>query len=107
MKLRWLCSLLSHEDFCRRGSLLYLAAAVSDFYVPQKLLPQHKLHASELEERDTGGSFRCDPDGSLTIRLEPVPKVLGFIVSAWAPRTMVVSFKVIQSLAFIRSFDPL
>ncbi|KAM7535383.1 hypothetical protein Aperf_G00000102470 [Anoplocephala perfoliata] len=93
VKLRWLCSLLSQEDFCPRGSLLYLAAAVSDFYVPRKVLPQHKLHGPELEKGDTGDTFICDSDGSLTIHLEPVPKVLGLIVSKWAPGTMVVSFK--------------
>ncbi|KAM7536199.1 hypothetical protein Aperf_G00000102451 [Anoplocephala perfoliata] len=93
VKLRWLCSLLSQEDFCPRGSLLYLAAAVSDFYVPRKALPQHKLHGPELEKGDTGDTSICDSNGSLTIHLEPVPKVLGLIVSKWAPGTMVVSFK--------------
>ncbi|VUZ47136.1 unnamed protein product [Hymenolepis diminuta] len=94
VKLRWICRLLSQEDVCQNGSLLYLAAAVSDFFVPREVMPQHKLHASsEVEEQGANGSFKCEPDGSLTIHLAPVPKVLGLIVSKWAPRTMVVSFK--------------
>nr|CDS26441.1 yil083c protein [Hymenolepis microstoma] len=94
VKLRWLCRLLSQEDICQNGSLLYLAAAVSDFFVPREVIPQHKLHAGdEVKDERTRGSFKCEPDGSLTIRLAPVPKILGLIVSKWAPRTMVVSFK--------------
>ncbi|VDO02264.1 unnamed protein product [Rodentolepis nana] len=95
VKLRWLCQLLSQEDICQNGSLLYLAAAVSDFFVPREVIPQHKLHAGdEVNDERTRDSFKCEPDGSLTIRLSPVPKILGLIVSKWAPRTMVVSFKV-------------
>lgn len=102
VKLRWLCKHISQAGVCRCGSLLYLAAAVSDFYIPRQARPQHKLHAgSEVEvpenqEKIEGfsGNFKAGSDGSLTIHLAPVPKVLGLIVSNWAPKTMVVSFKV-------------
>lgn len=56
----------------------YLAAAVSDFFVPADKLSEHKIQSS---------------DQSLTLRLEPVPKVLGTLVDSWAPDAYVVSFK--------------
>jgi len=60
------------------NSLLYLAAAVSDFYVPADQLPQHKLQSSE---------------GPPEVHLHIVPKMLTPLVSIWAPDCFVVSFK--------------
>jgi len=61
------------------GSLLYLAAAVSDFYIPATLLPRHKLQSSDTQR--------------LSLTLEPVPKMLGPLVSAWTTDCYVISFK--------------
>jgi len=59
-------------------SLLYLAAAVSDFYVPSQQLPEHKLQSSE---------------GPPAINLHIVPKMLRPLVGKWSPNCYVVSFK--------------
>ncbi|XP_064643957.1 phosphopantothenate--cysteine ligase-like [Lineus longissimus] len=59
-------------------ALLYLAAAVSDFYIPRDLMPEHKIQSSE---------------GPLNIALQLVPKILGPLVKTWVPKAYVVSFK--------------
>jgi len=59
-------------------SSLYLAAAVSDFYVPARQLPQHKIQSSE---------------GPPSVELQIVPKMLAPLVSYWAPNSFVISFK--------------
>lgn len=58
--------------------VFYLAAAVSDFFMPTSRLPQHKIQSS---------------GGELVVNLDPVPKFLKRLVEAWAPRVMIVSFK--------------
>ncbi len=58
--------------------VLYLAAAVSDFYIPKSELPEHKIQSSK-----TG----------LELKLKPVPKCLGRIRSEWCPEAFIVSFK--------------
>jgi len=57
--------------------LLYLAAAVSDFYVPPRDMSTHKIHS----------------DSPLSIKLNLVPKMLQPLVSQWAPKAYIVSFK--------------
>jgi len=61
-----------------RHGMHYLAAAVSDFFVPSNKLSEHKIQSS---------------DQALTLQLEPVPKVLSSLVDSWAPDAYVVSFK--------------
>lgn len=65
------------------NALFYLAAAVSDFFLPSQHMPHHKIQL-----RDTNGS-----PGKLVVQLEPVPKFLSRLVDQWAPRAMIVSFK--------------
>jgi phosphopantothenate-cysteine ligase len=60
-------------------AILYLAAAVSDFYVPSELKSEHKIQS--------GGK-----DG-LVLELKPVPKVMGLLRESWAPDAFVASFK--------------
>jgi phosphopantothenate-cysteine ligase len=60
-----------------KRALLYLAAAVSDFYVPQEEMPTHKIQST----------------GAPKISLELVPKILKPLVSTWVPNAFVVSFK--------------
>lgn len=68
-------------------ALFYLAAAVSDFFIPRDRLEEHKI-----QSRDGGqgqGSSK-----KLVIHLDPVPKFLKSLVDSWAPEgSMVVSFK--------------
>nr|CAD7194825.1 unnamed protein product [Timema douglasi] len=59
-------------------ALLYLAAAVSDFYIPANEMPTHKMQSEA---------------GPPTISLQLVPKVLEPLVNTWLPHAFVVSFK--------------
>jgi phosphopantothenate-cysteine ligase len=66
-------------------ALFYLAAAVSDFFIPRERMEEHKIQ-----------SFSDNPGAGkqLVINLDPVPKFLSKLVSSWAPReSMIVSFK--------------
>lgn len=58
--------------------MLYLAAAVSDFYIPKEQMPEHKIQSG---------------DGPLQLSLEMVPKMLQPLVKEWVPNAFVVSFK--------------
>ena len=80
-------------------ALLYLAAAVSDFFLPRDRLSEHKIQSSETGGAgDTEGSASSGntdtPRGKqLMINLDPVPKFLKSLVDGWAPEGMIVSFK--------------
>lgn len=58
-------------------SILYLAAAVSDFYIPPSSMSTHKINSTE----------------PLQLTLHLVPKFLRPLVKYWAPEAFVVSFK--------------
>jgi len=58
--------------------LTYLSAAVSDYYLPLKEMPEHKIQSA---------------DGKLTMTFDPSPKKLGLIKAEWNPNTFAVSFK--------------
>lgn len=58
-------------------SIFYLAAAVSDFYIPPNNLSTHKINSDE----------------PLHLTLQLVPKFLHPLVKYWAPDAYVVSFK--------------
>lgn len=83
-------------------AMFYLAAAVSDFFVPQDRMVEHKIQSNEeflLPGRSAdGGASTKQPAArtegrSLIIDLEPVPKFLKQLVDGWAPEAMIVSFK--------------
>lgn len=89
-------------------ALFYLAAAVSDFFIPRDRMAEHKIQSSELpasmskgqgtDESDiyTGENDHEPPKNSkkLVIDLDPVPKFLHRLVDGWAPHgSMIVSFK--------------
>ena len=81
-ELRSLATLMQPLS-CR--ALFYLAAAVSDFFIPRDRMEEHKIQSSS-EKPGTGKQ--------LVINLDPVPKFLSKLVSSWAPReSMIVSFK--------------
>ena len=82
--------------------MLLLAAAVSDFYIPQSELPQHKIQSGGGGGKTRGGGKKrgrgeetsaAAADGGLTVNLRGVPKVLGKITEEWAPEALLVSFK--------------
>ncbi|KAF2132239.1 phosphopantothenate-cysteine ligase-like protein [Dothidotthia symphoricarpi CBS 119687] len=82
-------------------AIFYLAAAVSDFFVPQDRMVEHKIQSNEeflQGAADAGNSNAKTPAArtegrSLVIDLEPVPKFLQSLVDGWAPEAMIVSFK--------------
>lgn len=93
------------------SGLLYLAAAVSDFFVPPERMVEHKIQSTNAtdklagpvvetkrnEEEETFDNFDSSPavprSKRLIIDLDPVPKFLKNLVDGWAPEGMIVSFK--------------
>ena len=103
------------------NGLFYLAAAVSDFFIPRDRMAEHKIQSSELSEESLEASSSSsnkkhrDDDGDddmdiytghndetpktpkskkLVIHLDPVPKFLHQLVDGWAAHgSMIVSFK--------------
>ncbi|OAL56835.1 phosphopantothenate-cysteine ligase-like protein [Pyrenochaeta sp. DS3sAY3a] len=82
-------------------AMFYLAAAVSDFFVPQDRMVEHKIQSNEefLSNNEGPAGANVKPPAartegrSLVIDLEPVPKFLKQLVDGWAPEAMIVSFK--------------
>ncbi|KAJ6794955.1 phosphopantothenate--cysteine ligase 1-like [Iris pallida] len=58
--------------------MFYLAAAVSDFYVPWQSMAEHKIQSAS---------------GPLDIRLTQTPKMLSVLRKDWAPFAFCISFK--------------
>ena len=59
-------------------TIVVLAAAVSDFYVPIDEMPTDKIQSK---------------DGEMTLKLKQVPKSLEFVKKLWNPKAFVLSFK--------------
>ncbi|OAX41095.1 DFP-domain-containing protein [Rhizopogon vinicolor AM-OR11-026] len=75
----WLLRAVSREmSVLGRKAMYYLAAAVSDFFLPQQRLSEHKIQSGK---------------GSLSIEMDQVPKILKPLVSEWNPEGFIVSFK--------------
>lgn len=78
------------------GALFYLAAAVSDFFVPADRMVEHKIqsgaefHGHNASRKPAAAHMEGK---SLIIDLDPVPKFLKRLVDIWAPEGMIVSFK--------------
>nr|XP_018630168.1 phosphopantothenate--cysteine ligase 2-like isoform X2 [Nicotiana tomentosiformis] len=60
------------------SAIFYLAAAVSDFYVPWESMTLHKIQSAS---------------GPLDMRLAQVPKMLSVLRNEWAPMAFYISFK--------------
>lgn len=88
------------------NAMFYLAAAVSDFFIPRDRMAEHKIQSSEVsqsanknessDEIYTGENDSEPPRKSkkLVVDLDPVPKFLHRLVDGWAPQgSMIVSFK--------------
>ncbi|CAG8777633.1 10983_t:CDS:2 [Cetraspora pellucida] len=61
----------------KENAMYYLAAAVSDFFIPAQKMSQHKIQS----------------DGGLTLTMDQVPKFLKPMVTNWVPGGFIVSFK--------------
>lgn len=100
------------------NGLLYLAAAVSDFFVPAERMAEHKIQSTDAtdmlkqqqgpttvtkesrepqQDEETFDNFDSSPavprSKRLIVDLDPVPKFLKNLVDGWAPEGMIVSFK--------------
>ncbi|KAH9905270.1 DNA/pantothenate metabolism flavoprotein [Xylariomycetidae sp. FL2044] len=97
--------------------LLFLAAAVSDFFVPPERMSEHKIQSTdatdklkqgpttisteqreeEQQEEEALDNFDSSPtvprSKRLIVDLDPIPKFLKNLVDGWAPEGMIVSFK--------------
>ncbi|KAF1735470.1 Phosphopantothenate--cysteine ligase CAB2 [Beauveria bassiana] len=98
--------------------LLYLAAAVSDFFVPPERMSEHKIQSTDaakalqdkqqqqqqakgdgspgdedVEAFDNFDAPRVPRSKRLVVDLDPVPKFLENLVDGWAPEGMIVSYK--------------
>ncbi|KAI8827238.1 DNA/pantothenate metabolism flavoprotein [Fimicolochytrium jonesii] len=62
----------------RHNAMYYLAAAVSDFFVPAGKLAEHKIQSS---------------GGELNLKLDQVPKIIFPLVDRWAEKGFIISFK--------------
>ena len=67
--------------------MIYLAAAVSDFWIPLEHRSVHKMDSS------LPNSSSSSEPGILALKLYPVPKVIGTLRKEWAPNAFCVSFK--------------
>lgn len=67
-------------------AMFYLAAAVSDFFLPRQRLSEHKIQSGK---------------GSLSIEMDQVPKILKPMVADWAVGGFTVSFKLETDQALI------
>lgn len=61
-----------------KNAMIYLAAAVSDFYVPKNEMPKHKIQSG---------------NGGLNLDLKPVPKLVGKLKTDWCPNAFLITFK--------------
>jgi len=76
-------------------ALLYLAAAVSDFYVPaNQMVIKSNTTFLYLFKRFFQPTHKIQSGGAApNIQLQLVPKLLAPLVSLWVPHAFVVSFK--------------
>ncbi|KAF9467781.1 DNA/pantothenate metabolism flavoprotein [Collybia nuda] len=76
----WLLRALSQElSVLKRKAMYYLAAAVSDFFLPRQKMSEHKIQSGK---------------GSLHIEMDQVPKILKPMVDVWTRGDgFIVSFK--------------
>ena len=103
-------------------ALLYLAAAVSDFFIPEHELSTHKIQSgggggdgggggNGGGGGSTGDGGGGGGDGGLELHLRPVPKLLAAIkrggggsgAPAWAPQALLVSFKLETNEAILKA----
>jgi len=107
---------LCSEAINMSGSLglVYLAAAVSDFYIPQEKRALHKIQSRDYgiksqasssiessssengntdDNNNIENTMQIEEDNTLTLKLYPVPKVIPTLRKEWCPNAFVVSFK--------------
>jgi phosphopantothenate---cysteine ligase (ATP) len=84
--LRMICEMVNRKEV-----MIIHAAAVSDFYVPWKDLPSHKIQSNALET-----------SGSLFANFSSTPKMLKMCREIWCPNAFSVSFKLETDASLIK-----
>ncbi|KLO14388.1 phosphopantothenate-cysteine ligase [Schizopora paradoxa] len=75
----WLLRAVAKEmNILGRNAMYYLAAAVSDFFLPLDKMSEHKIQSGK---------------GSLVLEMDQVPKILKPMVDEWTPHGFLISFK--------------
>jgi hypothetical protein len=102
--------------------LVYLAAAVSDFYIPQEKRALHKIQSrnygiqsqtsstsdastfisEETTQDDANNTLQLQSDNTLNLTLYPVPKTIPSLRKEWCPNAFVVSFKLETDASILR-----
>jgi len=84
-------------------AIFYLAAAVSDFYVPLAERSQHKIQSRAIPDKNSDSLLSKESDnGCLNLKLWPVPKVMNLLRFKWAPDAFVCGFKLETDKAILR-----
>ena len=121
-KLQYCCEAI---NTCGSLGLVYLAAAVSDFYVPDEKKALHKIQSrdygiksqassamsassfgtessSTSQEDPAENTLQIQSDNTLKLTLYPVPKVIPFLRHDWCPNAFVISFKLETDISILR-----
>jgi phosphopantothenate-cysteine ligase len=88
----------------RRG-MFYLAAAVSDFFLPLDRMVSVVVREIAAQSTEIDGLFAQQAEhkiqsvkGNLVLEMDQVPKVLRPLVQEWLPEAYIVSFKVRRNI---------
>ena len=100
-KLQLIAQTLRHSQTL---ALCYMAAAVSDYYVPYEEKSLHKIQSHSTTKTTTAAAGEEDDNASegLTLQLKSVPKTLGLLKTQWAPEAFLVSFKLETDMSILR-----
>jgi len=92
----WLLRAVSQElSVLGKDAMYYLAAAVSDFFLPrQKMVIPFFWSCVDLLRFSQSVHKIQSQKGSLHIEMDQVPKILKPMVAEWTRKGFVVSFKV-------------
>mmetsp|Transcript_59809 Transcript_59809/g.177267 ORF Transcript_59809/g.177267 Transcript_59809/m.177267 type:complete len:517 (-) Transcript_59809:91-1641(-) len=83
-------------------AVIYLAAAVSDFYIPKAKRSLHKIQSMDYGIDKSASTTTVDEDNCLTLKLHPVPKLIPALRKKWSPDAYVVSFKLETDKTILR-----
>ena len=113
-------------NVCGSLALVYLAAAVSDFYIPEEKRVLHKIQSRDYGIKSQASSsivstssfggesissssdatetttMQIQSDNTLTLKLYPVPKVIPALRTKWCPNAFVISFKLETDLSILQ-----
>ena len=107
----WLLRAVSQElsVLLKRKAMFYLAAAVSDFFLPTQKMVCFFFFSSFLiffyDDMQSEHKIQSGK-GNLSIEMDQVPKILKPMVDEWTRGSFIVSFKVSSTLFFPNLVHP-